>query len=105
MVLLLLAMIRRLHDRGKSGWSLLAVYGPMFSVILIGRVLQVPPGEGALGLAMGVLFAIAMVAGLWFLVQIFVLAGTPGTNRFGPDPLQSEGGGALRRAIALLARR
>lgn len=102
MVLLPLAMIRRLHDRGKSGWSLLAMYGPMLSLMLLVGVFQIRPGEGALGYVPGVLMAFAMVATLWLFVQIFMLPGIPGPNRFGPDPLQSEGGGALNRAIALL---
>jgi uncharacterized membrane protein YhaH (DUF805 family) len=105
MLMLLLAMIRRLHDRGKSGWSLLAAYGPMLSAMLLTAVFQIFPGDGPLGYAVILLMLAAMAGTLWLQVQIFVLAGTQGPNRFGPDPLQSEGGGALRRAFAFLAPR
>jgi uncharacterized membrane protein YhaH (DUF805 family) len=105
MALLLLAMIRRLHDRGKSAWSLLGVYGPMLLVMLLVAVFRIFPSDGAPGYALVALMLAAMAAVLWFIVQLFLLPGTTGPNRFGPDPLQSDGGGALSRAIAFVTRR
>jgi uncharacterized membrane protein YhaH (DUF805 family) len=105
MLMLVFGMIRRLHDRGKSGWSLLAVYGPMLLVMLLTAVFRIFPGDGPLGYAVVLLMLAAMAVTLWLLVQMFVLAGTQGPNRFGPDPLQSEGGGAFSRAVALVMQR
>lgn len=105
MVVLLLGLIRRLHDRGKSGWLLLPVYGAWLLSVLIVFGFGVPPGEGSLGFIAVVAMGLFFVGGLWLLIELLLLPGTPGPNRFGPDPLQSEGGGALRQALALLGRR
>lgn len=48
--------VKRLHDRGKSGWWIL-------------------------------LLLIPFIGAVWFVVELGCLSGTPGTNRFGPDPL------------------
>lgn len=50
--------IKRLHDRDKSGWWLLAMYAACLTVI------------GA----------------LWPLIELGFLDGTPGPNKFGPSP-------------------
>jgi uncharacterized membrane protein YhaH (DUF805 family) len=69
--------IKRLHDRDKSGWWLLAFY-------------FVPPlldGAGkAIGLA--IIFQIAAFAvSIWAIVELGFLRGTSGSNHYGPDPL------------------
>ena len=58
--------VRRFHDKDLSGWWVLA-----------GFVLGAVPGIGFLA-------SIAMFV-------VTVLKGTPGGNRFGPDPLTDEG--------------
>ena len=50
--------VKRLHDRDKSGWWLVAMYLACFTVI------------GA----------------LWPLIELGFLDGTPGPNKFGPSP-------------------
>jgi uncharacterized membrane protein YhaH (DUF805 family) len=52
----LVITIKRLHDRGRSGW---------FTAIT----------------------AIPLVGAIWLLIETACLPGTPGPNRFGPDPL------------------
>ena len=62
--------VRRLHDRNKSGWWIAAL--ALFLVFL-----QVAPNQTT---------AFAIVSGfilLWALVELFVLPGTPGPNRYG----------------------
>jgi uncharacterized membrane protein YhaH (DUF805 family) len=70
--------IKRLHDRDKTGWWLLLYYfGP--------AVLQSLADYAG---ALRVVFIIAaFVLSLWALIDLGFLRGTPGPNRFGPDPL------------------
>ena len=71
--------IKRLHDRDKSGWWLLVFY------VLPGVLNTI--GES---LAAGWIFALAGFAiSIWALVELGFLRGTPGPNRYGPDPLAS----------------
>ncbi|MBV8790433.1 MAG: DUF805 domain-containing protein, partial [Pseudolabrys sp.] len=77
--------IKRLHDRNKSGWWMLLFYGVPVMLDNIDRhvmeslVFTVPS------------FAIT----IWALVELGFLRGTPGPNRFGPDPLASASVGAV----------
>ena len=59
--------IKRLHDRGRSGWF-----------TLVG--------------------GIPLVGTLWLLIDLTLLPGTPGPNRFGPDPLAADDGAPRARA-------
>ena len=69
--------IKRLHDRNKSGWWLLVFY------LLPGVIDNI----GAYT-AVGVVFHLASLAvSIWALVELGFLRGTPGANRYGPDPL------------------
>lgn len=68
---------RRLHDVDRSGWFMLLPLSAV-PVIVLGRVIQggilVPVG-GMMALGLGVLVLV------WYCTD-----GTPGPNRFGPDP-------------------
>ena len=72
--------VRRLHDRDKSGWWVLVF-------ILLPSVLQSAAGQ-APDLAL-VLQLASFAISLWALVELGFLRGTPGPNRYGPDPLAS----------------
>jgi uncharacterized membrane protein YhaH (DUF805 family) len=62
--------VRRLHDRNVSGWYLLGF------IVVVGVLSQI----AGLGRILVVLLEIAYVVFL-------ALPGTPGTNKYGPDPL------------------
>ncbi|MBV9347820.1 MAG: DUF805 domain-containing protein [Pseudolabrys sp.] len=68
--------IKRLHDRDKSGWWLLAFYlGPAL-LTWLGGVLNAP-----------FIFSLASLAvSIWAIVELGFLAGTPGPNQYGPEP-------------------
>lgn len=73
---------KRLHDRDRSAWWLALFYlGPGFLE--------------ALGEAMGeigvIFFVVSFGISIWALVELGFLRGTPGRNRFGPDPLTGAG--------------
>ncbi|MHB0771293.1 DUF805 domain-containing protein [Bradyrhizobium sp. 5.13L] len=72
--------IKRLHDRGRSGWWIIPfVFIPglfsQFSDLL-------PDANWTLAFSLT-----ASTLWLWGLVDMFILPGTSGHNRFGPDPL------------------
>jgi uncharacterized membrane protein YhaH (DUF805 family) len=83
--------VKRLHDRDKSAWWLLVFYvGPLLLVapalFFAGPIIANAETTGfptALALAM----APGMLLSFWGFVETHVLAGTPGENRFGADPL------------------
>ena len=74
---------RRLHDRDKSAWWLLLLYVPVFFLAAFAEIAsQSSPVAGAGFNALTLPFSI------WALVELGMLKGTSGPNRFGPDPLQ-----------------
>jgi uncharacterized membrane protein YhaH (DUF805 family) len=89
--------IRRLHDSNRSGWWILGPIIPYFGGLILAGVTAgagagMQPGDevgtglvatgGIIGL---VAVLIALVMALVLIVFMF-LDGTPGPNRFGPDP-------------------
>ncbi len=81
--------VRREHDRGKSGWWILG-YGCAALVCAVASNTLAnnayANGEGPSDAGM-VLMVAALAIIVWFLVELLVLAGANGSNRFGPDPL------------------
>lgn len=87
--------IKRRQDRGNDakdfkifmGFSafvtLLQAAGLGFTMTDVGNGVMVPMPE----MWMNVLMAILAVGGIYMLVQLGFLRGTPGTNNYGPDPL------------------
>jgi uncharacterized membrane protein YhaH (DUF805 family) len=77
--------VRRLHDRGRSGWWIAGYYAVVFSLVLLivasGRE-DDPAGPLAI---VALLVVVAM--SLWLFVEAYCLRGTIGENRYGPDPL------------------
>jgi len=74
---------KRLHDRDKSAWWLALFYlGPAF----LGAI-----GDAAGGA--GVIFhVISFGISIWAFIELGILRGTAGPNRFGPDPLATTAG-------------
>jgi uncharacterized membrane protein YhaH (DUF805 family) len=75
-------LFRRLHDRNKSGWWVLLFYVTPLSLAVVARTLLDSGSE-----LYGGLLALAELAiGLWAFIELGLLRGTRGQNRFGPDP-------------------
>jgi uncharacterized membrane protein YhaH (DUF805 family) len=73
--------VRRLHDLDLSGWWILAIWlGPAALQQAILRLAGDPKPGNALAAAVELAIGLA----LW------LLPGTPGANRFGPDPRAAE---------------
>jgi uncharacterized membrane protein YhaH (DUF805 family) len=81
-VLYSFAVIRRLHDRGKSGhWVwLFCIAAAMLNIV--DRTLESQTDVGAPHL---ILIIPTLALAIWGIVELGFLRGTVGPNRFGPD--------------------
>ena len=82
--------VRRLHDTNRSGWwygGLLILYA-VISVVNLATVSSTAeggqPSAGGL-IVQGVLGLVLLIYGVVLLI-FYLLDGTPGHNRYGPDP-------------------
>jgi uncharacterized membrane protein YhaH (DUF805 family) len=86
LTLSLLAAIRRLHDRDKSGyWIWLLIITPAI-LNAVGNI-ATRNLEGGKTLAT-VLWVPSVILSLWAFAELGCQRGTDGPNRYGPDPLQ-----------------
>jgi uncharacterized membrane protein YhaH (DUF805 family) len=86
------AVVRRLHDRGRSAWWLGIFFGIPFALMIPEFVLSVAQHSGSIsaGFFYAGVSAFIVVASIfmwWGFIEIAFLRGTVGENRFGPDPL------------------
>jgi uncharacterized membrane protein YhaH (DUF805 family) len=72
--------IKRLHDRDRSGWWMVAF---LIAPALFGKI----GDELGESYAAGISAVAAVVLNAWGVVELVFLRGTIGPNRFGPDPL------------------
>jgi uncharacterized membrane protein YhaH (DUF805 family) len=89
--------VRRLHDTNRSGWWILLPLVPYALAIVLGGAAMM--GGAASGSPMG-MYAGLGVAGIFMflgmigaivLLIFMVLPGTPGENRYGPNPYGADG--------------
>lgn len=73
-------IVRRLHDRSRSGWWLALLLGTEIGGYFLEEIEQSHP---LTFLAVG--FPL-LVINLWLLIELFFRRGTVGPNRFGEDP-------------------
>jgi uncharacterized membrane protein YhaH (DUF805 family) len=80
-ITILVLCIKRLHDRGRSGWWVVVfVILPQILGSISDRLTDGSP-------IWWVLAGTACVLGVWGLIEIGFLRGTDGDNDYGPDPL------------------
>lgn len=84
MVVNLAVCVRRLHDRDKSAWWLLVFWAAPLFLLGLTQWLTDQTGEGGPAALAAVTTGLALQ--VWALVEIGLLRGTPGDNRFGPPP-------------------
>jgi uncharacterized membrane protein YhaH (DUF805 family) len=74
-------LVKRIHDRNKSGWLMLLYYVPaILDYIISATAGQQSPAAVFLSL-------ITLVVGIWFFIEFGCMRGTIGANRYGPDPV------------------
>jgi uncharacterized membrane protein YhaH (DUF805 family) len=79
-------LVKRLHDRDKSGWFAVALLAPA----ALGMALQfagIGRGSTEPNILMTTVGFVILVVIVWFTIELGFLRGTAGANRFGPDPL------------------
>jgi len=77
--------VRRLHDTNRTGfWLLLPIvpYATGIALMIVGAASQ---SLGLMGIA-GILTLIGLICAIVLLV-FYCLPGTPGPNKYGPDPM------------------
>lgn len=82
--------VKRLHDRDRSGWWVLVF---LFAPSMLEGMSRAYARGGGTGLGAMALSVAGTAISIWALIELGFLRGTPGDNRFGPDP---QGGGAIR---------
>jgi uncharacterized membrane protein YhaH (DUF805 family) len=86
-------LIKRIHDRNKSGALVWALYGPMIPAVAltIAAVVAVALGSGdaawGWGIVAGIFWVAVLGVGIWFFIEFGCMRGTIGANRYGPDPV------------------
>jgi uncharacterized membrane protein YhaH (DUF805 family) len=78
-------MAKRFQDRDKPGLLALIGIAPWFAVNLLYTFGILDPIEPTA--LSRILDVIIVLVALWILVELGCLKGTPGPNRYGPDPL------------------
>jgi len=76
--------IRRLHDRGRSGWWIFPFFVAPMAFNEIDTQMEFSSATLSLGIAV-------LALGVWGGVETLLLRGTYGPNRFGADPLAPPG--------------
>jgi len=92
-------VVRRVHDRGRNAaWALLFVFGPL----ILTEPAQAMAGEtspwrvlAALGMSLG-----GLALSIWGFVEIGLMKGAPGDNRYGPGPRAEVSPAGLDEAAA-----
>jgi uncharacterized membrane protein YhaH (DUF805 family) len=86
-------LIKRIHDRNKSGWLVWLMYIPLTLLVIfvIGVIIAAAAkAAGAavtLGIIAGVLGVVMLCVAIWFLIEFGCMRGTIGANKYGPDPV------------------
>ncbi|WP_165188187.1 DUF805 domain-containing protein [Caulobacter soli] len=74
-------MVKRIHDRNKSGWLALVYWVPSIA----SNIVDMAPADSFVAPRMG-LKIVAGIIGLWFLIEFGFMDGTQGPNRYGKSP-------------------
>ncbi|HEY5713705.1 MAG TPA: DUF805 domain-containing protein [Allosphingosinicella sp.] len=90
--------VRRLHDTERSGWWILAPLAPYIPLMALGGFAGAtldpknPTGGAMAGLGILAMVCILAVMVLAIVLLVFYfLEGTPGPNKYGPDPKANTG--------------
>ena len=79
------AVVKRLHDRGRSG-TWLVLYGGIYALVFFGQLLS-QSGLSSSGQNPAV-SALVFLASLAMLIDLQCMRGTRGANQYGVDPLE-----------------
>ena len=86
-------LIKRIHDRNKSGWLVWLLYVPLLLAagFMIAGVIAYSAGGHGTAFALGAVAAVfgvgSFVIAIWFFVEFGCMRGTVGANPYGADPV------------------
>ncbi len=87
-------LIKRIHDRAKSGALVWFFYGPMILAVIIAGAAAIAgggetdsPAASPLWIITALLGIVIAGIGIWLFIEFGCLRGTIGANRYGPDPV------------------
>jgi uncharacterized membrane protein YhaH (DUF805 family) len=78
-------MAKRFQDRDKPGWTALYALVPIYGINFMQTFGSI--GKAEPGMVSTLLDLVIVGLSLWLLIELGILKGTQGPNRFGPDPL------------------
>lgn len=87
-------LVKRIHDRNKSGWLVWVLYVPLIVAVIFTIVALALIGLGdhavasGMSIVAGVFWIVSLGIGIWFFIEFGCLRGTIGANRYGPDPVR-----------------
>jgi uncharacterized membrane protein YhaH (DUF805 family) len=79
--------IKRLHDRNKRGWWILIFLGVPTATLLLGLLIGEEPSTQPMPIGVVIVQYIGLAVLLWALLELGLVRGTIGSNRYGPDPV------------------
>jgi uncharacterized membrane protein YhaH (DUF805 family) len=89
--------VRRLHDTNRSGWWLLLPLVPYCLAMVLGGAAMVGAARGGssagmmAGAGIAGIFMLVGAVGAVVLLIFYCMPGTPGDNRYGPNPYGAGG--------------
>ena len=78
--------VRRLHDTNRTGWWVLAPLAPYVLMIVAGMMAVGSPDSAGFAGILAMVSLIAVLVLALVLLVFYLLDGTPGPNKYGPDP-------------------
>jgi uncharacterized membrane protein YhaH (DUF805 family) len=81
--------VKRLHDRDRPNWWAAIIFVPtvLSAVLGVFGMDVYGPSQSMIAIIVNV---VLVIVSIWFLIELGFLRGTPGPNRYGPDPLAAQ---------------
>lgn len=85
---LLAQVVKRLHDRDKSAWWLVLYFGGPLAIFTASNRIFEPMSGTTINQQIGMItmIALAWLIGVWYVIEVMFLPGTPDENMFGQIP-------------------
>jgi uncharacterized membrane protein YhaH (DUF805 family) len=86
-------LIKRIHDRNKTGWLVWLLYIPLIVLIIfvVGAIVAGATHATAAAATLGIIAVVIGIAlfcvAVWFFIEFGCMRGTIGANKYGPDPV------------------
>jgi uncharacterized membrane protein YhaH (DUF805 family) len=80
--------VKRLHDRGRPGYMVVVFLVPwlLHQITNLTGITGDPTNFNSMDV---LFFGINLLLAIWFVVDLGILRGTTGPNKYGPDPLMT----------------